>query len=88
VPVAPRNGIPGPGLIGAKISAGEGETPDPRPLIVITGLDPVISRGTSIVWREMARSSPAMTLRGWRNTVRLAAGSYLGAYGVEPKDDG
>ena len=35
----------------------------------------------------MAGSSPDMTLRGWRNTVRPAAGSYLGAYGVEPGDD-
>jgi hypothetical protein len=37
-----------------------------RSLIVITGPDPVICHGTYIVRREMAGSSPAMTLTSWQ----------------------
>jgi len=54
--------------MGANISADEGESLVPRPLSVITGLDPVIHLGTHIVRRGMAGSSPAMTI--WQSIRR------------------
>jgi hypothetical protein len=78
--LVPRGSLP----IRADITAGEEENPGPRPLIVITGLDPVIYLGTHIVRREMAGSSPAMTLRGWRNTVRASPRLMLAPMGSLP----
>jgi len=59
-----------------------------RRLIVIAGLDPVISHGTRIGRREMEGFAQAMTLTRWRTTVRAPRRGYVSAYGVRPGDDG
>jgi len=56
-------------------------------LIVITGLDPVISHGTHIARGEMEGLAQAMTLKGWRTKVRAPRRGYVSAHGVEPGHD-
>jgi hypothetical protein len=68
------------------MSAREGESPGPRPLIVITGLDPVISHGAHIVWGEMEGLAQAVTLKGWRTKVRAPRRGYVRAHGAGPGD--
>ena len=81
-------GLAGSSPMGANMSAREGESPGPRPLIVITGLDPLISHGTHIARGEMEGLAQAMTLKGWRPKVRAPRRGYVGAHGGEPGDDG
>jgi hypothetical protein len=64
----------------------EGESPGPRPLIVITGLDPVISRGTHIARGEMEGLAQAMTLRRWRKTMSARRRTWFGACGARHED--